>query len=119
LNSATNANEIKENFIPFIDVLNSEINYAKQNNLIDLEKRLYNIQLSCSTRWLAIIALAEYPNIESAKYLLTFIKKNLFDFLKTEAKLSKKCFIMIACINFNLASKIYKFIERKNIIRNT
>ncbi len=117
LNSTTNANEIKENFIPFIDVLDLEINYAKQNNLIDLAKRLYSIQLSCSTRWLGLIALTKYPNIESKKYLLKFVRKNLFNFLKTDAKLSKKCFIIIACINFNLASKIYRLIVKQKEIK--
>ena len=80
--------------------------------LITIAKKLFEKKLNTTTAWLGIIALEEKPDIESANILLKYIKKNLIAFLRTKAKLTKKFFILIACINFNLASKIYKLIQK-------
>ena len=111
LNSALNSHRFKKIYLDFINVLEKEINYAKENKLFDLQKKLYKHQIHATTAWVGFIALEENPDVESATILLRYVRKNLFDFLITKSKISKKCFILLACINFNLASKIYKLIK--------
>ena len=111
--SALNAHKFKKIYLGFIDVLQKEIDYAGKNNLLELKNKIYNHQLHTATAWLGFIALEKEPDIESASILIKYVKKNLIAFLKTKAKITKKSFILLACINFNLASKIYKLIYRK------
>ena len=116
-NSSTQCRKFKREFIGFIDVLNLEMDYADKNNLIDLKKRLYKTQLNTVTAWLGFIALDNNPDIYSANMLLKYIKKNLFNFLKSNSKFSKKFFILITCVNFNLASLIYKLLFKLKVIK--
>ena len=114
LNSALNSHRFKKIYLGLIDVLEKEMNYAKENKLFDLYKKIYEHQIHATTAWIGFIALEKEPDIESATILIKYVKKNLIAFLKTKAKITKKCFILLVCINFNLASKIYKLIYRKN-----
>ena len=115
-NSTTHGHKFKKSFLGFINVLNLEIDYAIKNKLNVVEKKLFEKKLNTTTAWLGIIALEEKPDIESAKILLKFIKKNLFKFLKTTEKLNKKIFVFVACINFIFASRIYKLILKLRVI---
>ena len=93
---------------------NSILKTKYADKLFKLQKKIYNFQLHVATAWLGFIALDNKPDFESAKILLKYVRKNLVNFLKTNEKLSKKFFILLACINFNLASKLYKLIYKKN-----
>ena len=117
INSATSCSHFKKNFLGFIDVLTLEMDFAEKNNLIDLKNFLYNEQINIATKWLGFIAAEDEPDIESAKTLLKYIKKNLFNFFKTKSKINKKFFILIACINFKLASLIYKLLLKLKVIK--
>jgi len=117
INSATNCRHFKKNFLGFIDVLTLEMDFAEKNNLIDLKNFLYKGQINIATKWLTFIAEENNPDIESAKKLLKYIRGNLLNFLKSKATFSKKSFILIACINFNLASLIYKQLLKIKVIK--
>lgn len=108
--SRQHAKKFKRNFLEFLKVSDMEMEYAQNNKLFDLKKQLHIFRLYLITDWMRIIALQDKPDIESAGFLLKYIRKNLFDFLKNKVSFKNKCFIIISCINFNLASRMYKFI---------
>ena len=113
--SALNGHKFKRIYLGCIDILQKEIDYAEKNKLFELKNKIYQHQVHTSTAWLGFIALEKNPDIESAKYLLKFARKNLVNFLRGKEKLSKKFFVLIACVNFNLASKIYKLIYKNTV----
>ena len=116
-NSALNAHKFKKIYLLYIDVLQKEIEYVEKNDLIELKNKIYKHQIHTSTAWLGFIALEDKYDVESAKILLKYIRKNLFPFLKTKEKISKKLFILISLINFNFARKIYRLALKLKVIK--
>ena len=106
--SRQHTKKFRKDFLFFLKVLNIELEYAEINNLIKLQKKLYEFRLQLVTLWLSYIALEKIPDIESANILLTYLKGNIFILLKTKYHIKIKIFAVLVRINFNLARKIYK-----------
>ena len=113
LKSASRSRQFKKSYLESLNIIDIEIEYAKNNNLIQLEKKLYKSKRAMSSTFLGYIVREKKPDIESANRLLNYLKKHLFAFLlKTNVSFSKKLFVIVACINLNSAIKIYKLIEK-------
>jgi len=116
-NSILHSRIFKKSFLDYIKILDTEIRFAKENNLYELTNKLYNAKLYVATTWLIFIAAQKSKDLDSAKILLQYVRQNLFVFLKTKGKISKKCFVLIACVNFKLASLIYRLLLKLKISR--
>ena len=92
------------------------ISFAKQNHLIPFYMYAYNLRLICMSAWMGWLALEENPDRESVQILQSHCRQNLWRLLThKEIKFTKKCFLIVACINFNVASKLAKKLySRKN-----
>ena len=113
-NSASRSRKFKKSYLESLNIIDIEIQYANKNNLKELSYKLYKSKLTMSSTFLGYIVSDDVPDIDSATKLLNFIKKNfLYFLLKTKVKIWKKCFVVIACINLNLAIKIYKLIYKR------
>jgi len=106
--SRQHTKKFRKDFLLFLKVLNVELQYAKINNLIKLQKKLYEFRLQLVTLWLSYIALEKTPDMENIKILLNYLKGNIFILMKTKYSFKIKIFAVLVHINFNLASKIYK-----------
>ncbi len=112
-NSVTNNNKFKKSFLRVFDIYTLQEEYAKKEKLFSFKEKLYHKKLNKASSFLGMIALEKNPDMESAAILLKYVKKNILNFLKSKERFDKKCFIILACINFNLASKIYKIINKQ------
>ncbi|MBO7611926.1 MAG: glycosyltransferase family 2 protein [Elusimicrobia bacterium] len=110
--SRLHTKKFKKNFLPFLKVQNLEMIYAEKHKLFKLKEKIYNFRLCLLAQWLGFISLQEKPDRESANIVLKELKSNWFRYLTISDKISKKCFFLVACINFNLAGKIYKLVEK-------
>ena len=86
--------------------------YAEKNKLFELEEKIFDFRLFIITEWLSFIALEENPDMESANIIFKELKPNLGRYLKSKESFLKKCFVVVACMNFSLASKIYKLTRK-------
>lgn len=107
-NSRLNIKKFKKNYLFFLEVLDMEMNYAKENGLYKLKKEIYDTKLATIVNWLGMLALDTNLDIKSIEILLSIMKKNFIKYLKTRDKISKKVFLMTSCISFKLSSRIYK-----------
>lgn len=112
--SRQHTKKFKKNFLPFLKVQNLEMIYAEKHKLFNLKEKIYNFRLCLLAQWLGFISLQEKPDMESANFILKELKSNFFKYLTISDKISKKCFFLVACVNFNLAGKIYKLTEKIN-----
>lgn len=112
--SRQHTKKFKRNFLAFLKVQNLEMIYAEKHKLFNLKEKIYNFRLCLLAQWLGFISLQEKPDMESANFVLKELKSNLFKYLTISDKISKKCFLLVSCINFNLAGKIYKLTEKIN-----
>ncbi len=110
--SRQHTKKFKRNFLAFLKVQNLEMIYAEKHKLFKLKEKIYNFRLCLLAQWLGFISLQENPDMESANLVLKELKSNFFRYLMIKDKISKKCFFLIACVNFNLAGKIYKLINK-------
>lgn len=110
--SRQNTKKFKKNFLAFLKVQNIEMIYAEKNKLFEVKEKIFDFRLFIITEWLKFIALEEKPDIESANIIIKEAKPHLLRYLKNKDSFKKKCFVCVACINFNLASKIYKFVNK-------
>jgi hypothetical protein len=89
-----------------------EILYAKGNKLHKLEKKLIWAKVDIIVTRLTYIALDNEPDLESTDKLLQYVKEHKYTYLKSETSFRKKCFTLLFCINFKLASNIYRKIDK-------
>ncbi|MBO4674921.1 MAG: glycosyltransferase [Elusimicrobiaceae bacterium] len=84
------------------------LEYAKQHNLMIYYKVRSRVLLVNAAKWLHQIALSDVPDQYSIKFLTKYIKQHFMCFLLTNTIHKKaKLFALVACVNFNLARKIY------------
>ena len=111
-NSVIRKKVFKRKFLCVITIHNHIINYAKKNNLLFAYKKFTKYKINWIISFL--IRMIEDNSINENKYSLNFLlkcaKKNMMYIFFCNISILRKCFILIACINFNLASKIYRLI---------
>ena len=114
--SRVHTKEFNKNWLIFIkDGLDKEIEYAKKNKLYSLKKCLIVWKVGYAVYWLSLLSLTDSPDIDSVKFLQEITREYLITYLKSKRNLIKKCFAILVCFNFKLASFIYKFIINKNL----
>lgn len=112
-NSRVHTKKFRKNRLIFIkEGLEKEIDYADKNGLYLLKKWLIEAEVCYAVYRLGLIALESSPDTEAVKYLQKIVKKHLFIFLQCNKPFIKKCFSIIVCMNFKLASLIYKGIKK-------
>lgn len=110
-NSRIHTKRFSEKRLIFLrDWLDEEIKYADENKLYSLKNNLIESKVSYVVYWLSLLALEDSPNEETVVYLQNLLRKDLIIYLKSKRNLIKKCFSALVCVNFKLASIIYKFI---------
>lgn len=82
--------------------------YAKEHHWDKWFISPHETSLEIAATWLGWLALQSSRDETSVRFLLSYIRKNFWNiFREKRIKFFKKCFIIVACINFNLARKIY------------
>lgn len=110
--SRQHTRKFKKEWFKFLNVLDMEILYAKGNKLHKLEKKLIWAKVDIIVTRLTYIALDNEPDLESTDKLLQYVKEHKYIYLKSETSFRKKCFTLLFCINFKLASNIYRKIDK-------
>ncbi|MBR4633035.1 MAG: glycosyltransferase [Elusimicrobia bacterium] len=113
-NSVTRRQFFKKEYLKYIEFYDKLVKYCSENKL-QIGYQKYKIrQINWVITFLSWIA-KENPiqNEESLKILLKYARKNLGYYLFGNNAVKQKCFLLLSCINFNLASAIYRLIFRK------
>lgn len=112
LTSATRS--FRKNHLEHLKCAQQYLSFAKKHHLWYFYSRIYWAYLECISAWTGWLALEENPDKESVQILQSHCRKNLWGLLKhTGLKFMKKCFLVVACINFNLASWLAKKLYSK------
>ena len=119
-NSRSHVKKFRKNRLIFIeDGLNQEIQYSEDKKLYLLKKWLIEDKVKYSVYWLSLLALENSPDEDSINFLRKILKKYLLIYLKNKNSIMRKCFSIVVCINFQLASAIYKLIVNGKTYLNT
>jgi len=113
-NSRQHTKKFRKDRLIFLEKwINEEIKYAKAKNLIRLEKKLIDARYGIILKRFRIIALNDYDVDENdLNKLLELVKQDIYLFLKSKRNIVKKIFILVVCVDFKLASLIYKIIYK-------
>jgi len=117
-NSVTKRKFFKKKYLKHIEFYDKLINYCKKNHLKIGYKKYKTRQLCWIISFLSWIA--EEKSImekKSLEILLKYARKNLFYCLFGTFGIKSKCFLIVSCINFNLASKIYRLMLKLKVIK--
>ena len=112
-NSVMQKKVFNKKYLGVITLFDNIIDYAKNNNLNSACKNFIKHKL----RWIIdlLAFIAEDENIDNNKdslcLLLKYARKNLHYIVFCKIAFFRKCFFVASCINFNLASKIYKILK--------
>lgn len=96
--------------LTYFEVLDFVADRIKNNNLkkkIEIQKAYHAVG------FLRQITDSDFKDEQTICYLIETIKGQLFSYLFARYKLSNKLFALTCCINFNLAKKIYLFLQGK------
>ncbi len=100
----------KRQILDLIEFYDEAIKYCKENKMrkvIDnYKKRLFYWII----KFLFIISQDKCEQEESLKFLLQYVRKEITYWLFGNCSIKTKIFLLLSCINFNLASKIYRLI---------
>ena len=107
--STTRTHIFKKGHINLILFYENLINYCKEHKLKTGYKKYKNFQIDWIINFLSWIR-TENPikNKESLKVLVKYARKNLFCVLFGKFGVKSKIFLILSCLNFNLASKVYR-----------
>lgn len=111
---------LTKNFLPKylkkIVLMDECLEYAKQHNLTTFYRRASNAQLVHAAKWLYQIARAGTEDPTSVQFLTAYIEKNFARFLFARfIPVQIKLFVLVACINFDLArTLLLRFYRIKN-----
>ncbi len=111
-NSSSITHKFNKRNMQYLDIEKRIMDYAKVNNLPQLYKQALDARMNAAGTWLKQIAEQDIEYRESVRQLTNFIRSNLKYFFACSMKLSKRCFVLIGCINFTLAKMIYRIIFR-------
>lgn len=117
-NSVIRKKVFKKQYLSVIDVHDYIIHYAKENNLLLAYKKFSKYKINWIISFLARIAEENdvNKNKDSLKMLLKNIKTNLICYLSNNLiSIKGKIFLLLCCINFNLASSIYRLMFKLKI----
>ena len=116
--SVTRTYVFKKEYINQILFYEELLKYCEKNNLKIGYKKYKNLQIYWIITFLSWIAI-ENPikNKESLEVLVKYARKNLFYCLFNKFDIKSKCFLFLSCVNFNLASKIYRFVLKLKVIK--
>jgi len=117
-NSITRIRVFKKEYINQILFYEKLLNYCKKNKLKTGYKKYKNLQIYWIITFLSWIA-QENPikNKESLEILIKYARKNLLCFLFENFGVKAKSFLIVSCLNFNLASNIYKLMLKLKVIK--
>ena len=109
-----NPNALTNNFQPKhlnrIALIEQCLQYAKQHNISTYYQQRSSIPLLNVTKWLKQIACSPVEDPASVQFLTNYIKKHFRRFLSIRGiSYRAKLFVLVACVNFNLARKILRF----------
>ena len=111
--------------VEFIKLYDKTIEYCKEKKLKQAINNIKNKQFYWIINMLLMVAkeyqtyIHVYKQKESLKFLLQHIKKDIRYWLFGNYNIKTKCFLLLSCINFNLASKICRLILKlKNTDKN-
>ena len=99
--------------LTYFKSINIFINYAKDNNLKYLFKKLKEQKVYHAVGFLRQIAESNFKDKRIIKNLQNKVRNNIFLHLFSKHKLSNKLFALSVCINFNLTKYIYNLLLRK------
>jgi len=102
----------KNRYIYLENGINKEISYAHEKKLYSLEKKLINARSEIMLKWLSYLALDKNPDTKDIEKLLKIMRDNLILFFKSKWRFAVKCFALIVCFNYKLASFLYKLINK-------
>ncbi len=111
-NNLSITHKFKKRHIDYLDIEQKVMDYAKRNMLPQLYQQALDAQMNAAGTWLKQLAIQDKEDKESVKKLTNFIRKNFKSFMASSMKLSKRCFVLVGCVNFNLARMIYRTIFR-------
>ena len=113
LTSATSS--FRKNHLGHLKNTQQYLSFAKKHHLWRFYSRRYWDYLECISAWIGWLALDENQDQKSVCILQSHCRRNVWGLLThKEIKFTKKCFLIIACINFNVASKLAKKLYSKN-----
>ncbi|WP_413854238.1 glycosyltransferase family 2 protein [Candidatus Ruminimicrobium bovinum] len=117
-NSITRIRVFKKEYINQILFYEKLLNYCEKNKLKIGYKKYKHLQINWIINFLSWIA-RETPirNKESLELLLKYARKNLFYFMFGKFGIKSKIFLIVSCLNFNLASNIYKLMLKLKVIK--
>lgn len=109
-----NPNALTKNFQPahLNKIIFTEecLRYAKQHHLNVYYRMSSVAQLMHASKWLKQIALSNIEDPASVQFLTKYVGKHFGRFLLVRSISWKlKLFVLVACVNFNLARKILRF----------
>ena len=115
--SVTNNLKWEAKNLDVIYQINKFIEYANSKKLKNFYNRLLADEADISLLFLKKCILSKPFDLKSANILFNGLRKNIFYYLKTKAKFSRKLFAIIACIDLNLLRLLYKFLFKLRIIK--
>lgn len=117
-NSITRTRIFKEEYINQILFYEELLNYCEKNKLKIGYKKYKHLQINWIINFLSWIA-RETPirNKESLELLVKYARKNLFYFMFGKFGIKSKIFLIVSCLNFNLASKFYRLMLKIKVVK--
>jgi len=104
--------KFKASHLKEIELREEWLKYAKEYDLKVLYISELGFNLWHISRWLHQLGNMAIPDRDSVNYLVSFLRKNWFTcFFRTKTSIQNKCFLALCCINFPLASRIYRLIK--------
>ena len=111
--SVTRKKIFKKEYLEHILFHDKLIKYCEDNKLKIGYKKYLNRQIEWIVYLLFLIIKGnDLTDKNSISFLLKYARKNLWRCMFGKFKFFKKCFILLCCVNFNLAGKICRFINR-------
>ncbi len=101
----------------FIHQTDKIAEYAKSQYLNTFYSQLFFAQTNITVSFLKNCVRTEPFDLKSANFMVCLIKKRIFYYLKTKAKISKKIFATLACVNLDLLRLLYKLLLKLRVIK--
>ena len=111
IGSATRGQSWHPKHLGWLAAADKVLSYAREQQLNEVIKVLKNSQINLAVSFLRDSLIKGPYDEESIKKLKKYFSRNLFAFLCSDIKLSKKAFVLCAFINLKLAKNIYRKIK--------
>ena len=113
-NPKSASNSFKKSHLSLLENRKQEMEYARQHQWTNFCTTKKGAELNSVTCWLGMLSSQEYPDMESVRYLISYLRSHLWIYLRLRnIALRNKLFAILCCVDFKTAGLLYKLFKGK------